>query len=267
MKRAGCNEVLFGIESADENILKTIRKGITPEDMRRGVKIATDAGLSVFTSFILGLPGESPETARKSLAFANELNNNYGSNYAFHILAPLPGTELYERVTDYGLRILTRNWARYDANQPITETATMSQEMAREAMADYDEVTESAWKEVKRRAEAGDVQYIQRLQKGESQEFVWSLLQGDVIDKLGKMGAAAALDPADAEAELVSRVSRKLALPFDKVQPQVTKLVQKGLLRLSPGVDGLHWQWSASQHIAPEARLSVEGAAQSASDR
>ncbi len=247
MKRAGCDRVLFGIESADEDILKTIEKGITPDDMRRGVRIATDAGLDVFTSFILGLPGESPETARKSLAFADELNNKYGSNYAFHILAPLPGTKLYERADAYGLRILTRNWARYDANQTITETATMSREMAREALALYDEVIESAWKEVRRRAEAGDVQYVQRLQKGESQEFVWKLLQGDVIEKLGKVGAAVLREPAEAEPELARCISRKLAWPLERVQPQVTRLVQQGLLQLSQSTDGLHWHWSDVQ--------------------
>lgn len=267
MKRAGCDEVLFGIESADENILKTIGKGITPEDMRRGVKIATDAGLKVFTSFIFGLPGESPETARKSLAFADELNNNYGSNYAFHILAPLPGTNLYERAADYGLRILSRNWAHYDANRIITETATMNQEMAGEALALYDEVIESAWKEVRRRAEAGDVHYMQRLQKGESQEFVWRLLQEDVIERLGKIGAATLLNGADAEIDLARCVSRKVGLPVDTVRPQIAKLIQKGFLRLYPGDDGLRWRWSDSQQSTKEATLSVEGAAQPASDR
>ncbi len=49
MKRAGCRMMLFGIESADEGILKTIGKGITPDVMRRGAKIATDAGLEVFS--------------------------------------------------------------------------------------------------------------------------------------------------------------------------------------------------------------------------
>jgi anaerobic magnesium-protoporphyrin IX monomethyl ester cyclase len=253
MKRAGCHAVLFGIESADEKILKTIGKGITPEDMRRGVKIATEAGLSVYTSFILGLPGESPETARNSLEFADELNNNYGATYSFHILAPLPGTRLYDRAADYGIRILSRNWAHYDANRVITETATMSREMSRQAMARFDEIIDEAWKEVRRRAEAGDVQFIQRLQKGESQQFVWKLLQGDVIEKLGKVSTATPREPV--ETDLALRLSRRLALPFDTVQPQVDLLVQNGLLQLGQGTDGLHWQWSSSQCAVPPGQV------------
>jgi len=65
MNRAGCEWMLFGVESADEGILQTIKKGITPEQVRRGAKIASEAGINVFNSFILGLPGESRDTALK----------------------------------------------------------------------------------------------------------------------------------------------------------------------------------------------------------
>ena len=257
MKRAGCDLVLFGVESADENILKTIRKGITPEDVRRGVKIATGAGVRVFASYILGLPGESPETIRKSMAFADEIGNTYGAEYAFHILAPLPGTELFEKLSDYGLRILSRNWARYDANQPITESATMRPEMIWEAMANYDRVIESAWTEVRCRAAAGDAECIRRFEGMESQKFVWSLLQGDVIEKLGKIGTVATTDPADAQTELARRIARRLNLPLDTVRQETQKLVRAGFLQLAPGVDNLRWQWSSSLKMSPENSPSV----------
>jgi len=257
MKRAGCDLVLFGVESADENILKTIRKGITPEDVRRGVKIATGAGVRVFASYILGLPGESPETIRKSMAFANDIGNTYGAEYAFHILAPLPGTELFEKINDYGLRILSRNWARYDANQPITESATIRPEMIWEAMANYDRVIESAWVEVRCRAAAGDAECIRRLEGIESQKFVWSLLQSDVLDRLGKIKAGTTADPAEARAELNRRIARKLNLSLDTTSQETDKLLQAGLLQLVMGVDGARWQWSSSLEISPENKPSL----------
>ena len=249
MNRAGCDWVLFGVESADEGILKTIRKGITPDEVRRGVKIAAEAGINVFNSFIFGLPGESRETALKSLAFGDELYHKYGAKYGFHMLSPLPGTEVYERAKDYGIRILSRNWARYNANEPITETATMSTEMVKEAMSIYDRGIEAAWDDIKHRAKDGDAQCAEILEGKAREEFVWTLLQGDVIEKLGGMASAAVLNPGNAEAELARRVSRKLGVDIEVAQRRMGELIAKGVLQLETKGNGLRWQWSGTQKL------------------
>jgi anaerobic magnesium-protoporphyrin IX monomethyl ester cyclase len=247
MKRAGCEWVLFGVESADEEILKTIRKGITLDEVRRGVKIAAEAGISVFNSFILGLPGESWDTALKSIAFGDELYHKYGAKYGFHILSPLPGTELYERAKDYGIRILSRNWSRYNANEPITETAIMSREMIKKAMAIYDHEIEKAWDDIKRRAKDGDAQCAEMLEGKQRDEFVWTLLQGDVIERLGNVTSATTLNPRNAESELAHRISRKLCVGIEMAQRQTGELIARGVLRLESMGNGLRWQWSDGQ--------------------
>jgi len=249
MNRAGCEWVLFGVESADEGILKTIRKGITPDGVRRGVKIAAEAGINVFNSFILGLPGESWDTALKSMAFGDELYHKYGAKYGFHILSPLPGTELYERVKDYGIRILSRNWARYNANEPITETATMSKEMIKEAMAIYNRGIEDAWDDIKRRAKDGDTQCVEMIEGKEKEKFVWTLLQGDVIEGLGGMASADTLNPINAESELARRVSGKLGINIEIAQRRMSELIAKGVLQLEPKGNSLQWQWSDTQRL------------------
>jgi len=249
MNRAGCEWVLFGVESADEGILKTIKKGITPEEVRRGVKIAAEAGINVFNSFILGLPGESRDTALKSMAFGDELYQQYGAKYGFHILSPLPGTELYEKAKDYGIRILSRNWARYNANEPITETATMSREMMKEAMSIYDRGIEAAWDDIKLRAKDGDVQCAETIEVKEREEFVWKLLNRDVIEGLGGMTSTTALNSGNAEGELARRVSRKLGLDIEVVKRRMGELIAKGVLRLEPKGNSLRWQWSDTQKL------------------
>jgi len=249
MKRAGCEWVLFGVESADEGILKTIRKGITLDQVRSGVKIAAEAGINVFNSFIFGLPGESWDTAIKSIAFGDELYHKYGAKYGFHILSPLPGTELYERAKGYGVRILSRNWARYNANEPITATATMSKEMVKEAMSIYDRGVEDAWDDIKRRAKDGDASCAEIIEGKERDEFVWTLLQGDVIEGLGGVASATTLNPGNAEAELARRVSGKLGVDIEVAQRWMSELIAKGVLRLETKGNGLRWQWSDTQKL------------------
>ena len=241
MKRAGCRMVLFGIESADEGILKTIGKGITPRDMRRGVKTATEAGLEVFSSFIIGLPGENADTILKSRAFASEINEDYGVQYGYHMLAPLPGTDLYEKAGDYGIRILTDDWAQFDANRPIVEMPGMTPQMAQDAMAFYDDVIDKAWREIHRRADSGDSYCIARLEGEESSEFIWSLMQKDVIEDLCSLRAVT--DPGTAERELAGNIAQILGQPLDLVRRQARKLVEKGFLRLVPRGDSLRWEW------------------------
>jgi anaerobic magnesium-protoporphyrin IX monomethyl ester cyclase len=249
MKQAGCEWVLFGVESADEGILKTIRKGITLDEVRRGVRIAAEAGINVFNSFIFGLPGESWDTALKSMTFGDEFYQKYGARYGFHILSPLPGTELYERAKDYGIRILSRNWARYNANEPITETATMSTEMVKEAMSIYDRGIEAAWDDIKRRAKDGDTQCAEIIEGKARDEFVWALLQGDVIERLGLMASGTALHSDSAESELARRISQKLSLDIEVAQRRMGELIAKGVLRLEPKGNGLRWQWSDTQKL------------------
>jgi radical SAM superfamily enzyme YgiQ (UPF0313 family) len=249
MNRAGCEWVLFGVESADEGILKTIRKRTTPEDVRRGVKIAAEAGINVFNSFILGLPGESWETARKTLAFGDELYQKYGAKYGFHMLSPLPGTEIYERAKDYGISILSRNWARYNANEPITETATMSREMVKEAMSFYNRGIEAAWDDMKQRAKSGDAECAEIIEGKERNELVWALFQGDIIEKLGGMPSAGIPNADDARAELARRVSRRLGIDIGLTRRRVGELIAMGVLQLESKGNGMRWRWTDTQKL------------------
>ena len=241
MKQAGCIWLCFGIESGSEKILKTINKGITLDDARRGVRLATEAGLGVLASFILGLPGETPETVRQSVDFARELGNDYGAGYGLHVLAPLPGTEVYEKADEYGIVLLTRDWAKFDANQPVAETTVMKAEDLWQCKANYDGTVSSVWEEMKRLVEAGDPRHRQLVEENFSTEFVWRVLKGDVIEKLRPIRAS---DPGHAEEELASRVSQRLDIPLNLARQEMGKLVQRGLIKQAWAKGGLVWKWS-----------------------
>src|SRR3990172_101564 len=98
-KDAGCWAILFGAESGVQKNLNTIKKGTTLEQIRIAVKDAKEVGLTVYTPFIFGIPGETFEEGLKTIEFACELNPDIAN---FHALTPFPGTELYDNLDKYG---------------------------------------------------------------------------------------------------------------------------------------------------------------------
>lgn len=100
MKDAGCRLLIVGFESADENILRLIKKGFTLEQARTFIKNTRDLGLTVHGDFMIGLPGETPETIKKTMAFAEELDCE---TIQVSIAHPFPGTEFdtYARANGY----------------------------------------------------------------------------------------------------------------------------------------------------------------------
>jgi anaerobic magnesium-protoporphyrin IX monomethyl ester cyclase len=122
LREAGCTMLCFGIESGNQEILDTIKKRITLEQCQEAVDLCNEVGIGPMTSYILGLPGETHETIAKTVDFARKLSPNHG----FHILSPFPGTEVREKREDYGLRIFTDDWDKYDANQSVSETDYIS---------------------------------------------------------------------------------------------------------------------------------------------
>jgi hopanoid biosynthesis associated radical SAM protein HpnJ len=93
MKEAGCRLLIVGYESGDPQILKNIKKGATVERARQFTKDCKKLGLVIHGDFILGLPGESRESIRRTIDFAKELDVE---TIQVSVAHAYPGTELYE---------------------------------------------------------------------------------------------------------------------------------------------------------------------------
>jgi radical SAM superfamily enzyme YgiQ (UPF0313 family) len=98
-REAGCVMVLFGIESGNEEVLRAIKKKTTVEEIRRGVRIAKEAGLEVLNCVMLGFYWDTPETMKQSLDLAFQLDAEFTQ---FSIPTPLPGTEYYNLLQKNG---------------------------------------------------------------------------------------------------------------------------------------------------------------------
>jgi radical SAM superfamily enzyme YgiQ (UPF0313 family) len=98
-KDAGCWAILLGAESGVQKNLNSLRKGITLDQTRNAVRAAQEAGLTVYTPFLFGIPGETYEEGLRTIDFACDLNPDIAN---FHALTPFPGTELYDNIDRYG---------------------------------------------------------------------------------------------------------------------------------------------------------------------
>jgi hopanoid biosynthesis associated radical SAM protein HpnJ len=95
MKDAGCRLLIVGYESGDPQILKNIKKGATIDMAERFTANCKKLGLIIHGDFIIGLPGETRESIRKTIDFAKRLDTE---TIQVSIAHPYPGTEFYDYV-------------------------------------------------------------------------------------------------------------------------------------------------------------------------
>jgi anaerobic magnesium-protoporphyrin IX monomethyl ester cyclase len=95
MADSGCHYIAWGLESASKEILTHARKGVDPERARQSLAWAREAGIQNWGYFIIGLPGETVDTIRDTIAFSKALPLDIA---LFHIAAPYPGTPFFFEV-------------------------------------------------------------------------------------------------------------------------------------------------------------------------
>lgn len=93
MARAGCDTIMYGIESGDQGLLDHIEKGISIQQVKDAVKITKKFNIKTWGYFMLGLPGETPESGKKTAQFAVDLGLDFAQ---FTPPKVFPGTKLYD---------------------------------------------------------------------------------------------------------------------------------------------------------------------------
>lgn len=99
MRDHGLRLLLVGYESGNQEILDHIKKGVRLEEARRFTRDCHDLGITIHGTFILGLPGETHETIRRTIEYAKELDL---FSIQVSLAAPYPGTELYRQAQENG---------------------------------------------------------------------------------------------------------------------------------------------------------------------
>jgi radical SAM superfamily enzyme YgiQ (UPF0313 family) len=100
MKNAGCETISYGFESFSEDVLKSMNKPITPEQIDFALKTTLKHNIGVQANFIFGDPAETIETSRKTLEYWKE---NCKGQVNLGFIQPYPGSKIYERCFSKGI--------------------------------------------------------------------------------------------------------------------------------------------------------------------
>lgn len=101
LANTGCVDMSIGIESGSDTILKNINKGENIATMKKAIRMIKDAGIRIKGFFIVGLPGESPETLDETWKFLEEMQLD---NADFKMFQPYPGTPIWNHREKYDIQ-------------------------------------------------------------------------------------------------------------------------------------------------------------------
>ena len=107
MKKAGCSRIYYGIESGNQEILDRINKGITLEQIRKTIKRTKKLGIKALGFFLIGAPGDTRETVKKTVSFAKSLDLDY---VQFSKCLAKPLTPLWEDMVQELHSDYWKNW-------------------------------------------------------------------------------------------------------------------------------------------------------------
>ena len=98
MKQAGCWQIFYGFETAVPSLAKNLLTNRKNRDFKRMKEVADwtrEAGIEMRGSFMVGMPGETPELAKQTIQNAIDLDPDYAQ---FGVVTPFPGTQLEKEI-------------------------------------------------------------------------------------------------------------------------------------------------------------------------
>jgi len=99
LAKAGCWSIFYGLESGVQELLDIVDKGITLQQSQKAIRMTHEVGIESRGSFMLALPGENPELAKKTIDFAIGLDLD---SVQFLATYPEYGTKLYDKAVTAG---------------------------------------------------------------------------------------------------------------------------------------------------------------------
>lgn len=132
MSRSGCKGIAYGIESGNQQILDSIKKGITLEQVTRVVEMTKKVGIHITGYFMLGILGDTKATIQETFEFARKLDLNF---YGFAMTSPILGTPMYDSAKEKGMVMQEglEDWSFH-------ASVNLTQDCSKEDLEHYNEV-------------------------------------------------------------------------------------------------------------------------------
>jgi radical SAM superfamily enzyme YgiQ (UPF0313 family) len=99
MRKAGCWQIAYGIETGDPRVMQDIMKGTDVETVRERIEWTIEAGIEAKGLFMIGHPTDTPESIDRTVEFARSLPI---ASANFKITTPFVGTPLRDMAAEYG---------------------------------------------------------------------------------------------------------------------------------------------------------------------
>lgn len=131
MRESGCRWLGFGFESASPKMLEIMNKKNTVEQMQKSVDLCRAHKINITGTFIIGMPGESPETLEKTYRF---IHDNYLWPH-FSYACPYPGTPLYKYAVEKG--VIGNELTYIKSIQALTDIYTVVCDMSEQELRGY----------------------------------------------------------------------------------------------------------------------------------
>jgi len=122
MKKSGCKMIRLGVESGSQEVLESIRKGLTIKQIEDGVRLVKKHGIQALGGFMFGFPYDSKETVEQTIQLAKKLSPD---QVQFSISMCYPGTSLYDYAKKNNL-LLVNSFKEFDMTYgPVVKTVDM----------------------------------------------------------------------------------------------------------------------------------------------
>jgi radical SAM superfamily enzyme YgiQ (UPF0313 family) len=126
LKKAGCRLIATGIESASIEVLQKNFKYQDPTLVKNGIMNLKNYDIPIQAYFVLGLPGETEDTFKKTIDYIKELQLGKEDTVNYFVATPYPGSQLWDQTKEFAIRIIENDFTKYDCNHIIFETPDLN---------------------------------------------------------------------------------------------------------------------------------------------